>query len=75
MASVIGLLMNMEQFVEYELTGETEVLRENLPQCHFVNDKFHMTSTEIEPGSELCVDHLKAIPVTDRVRSRGSHIF
>jgi hypothetical protein len=33
----------MEQLVEWELAGETEVLGENLPQCHFVHHKFHMT--------------------------------
>jgi hypothetical protein len=27
--------MKMEQFVELELAGETEVLAEVLPQCHF----------------------------------------
>jgi hypothetical protein len=25
--------------VEWELTGETEVVRENLPHCHFVHHK------------------------------------
>jgi hypothetical protein len=35
--------MNVEQSVEVELAGETEVLGENLPQCHFVHDKYHMT--------------------------------
>jgi hypothetical protein len=29
-------MMSVEQSVECELEGETEVLGENLPQCHFV---------------------------------------
>jgi hypothetical protein len=28
--------MNVEQSVEYELAGETKVLLDKLPQCHFV---------------------------------------
>jgi hypothetical protein len=35
--------MIVEQLVECELAGETEVLGENLPQCHFVNRKSRMT--------------------------------
>jgi hypothetical protein len=34
MEAVIGWLMNMEQLVEYEFAGETEVLEEKLPQRH-----------------------------------------
>jgi hypothetical protein len=37
------MMMNVEQSVEWKLTGETEVLGENLPQCHFAHHKYHMT--------------------------------
>jgi hypothetical protein len=29
--------------VEWELAGDSEVLGENLPQCHYVQFKSHMT--------------------------------
>jgi hypothetical protein len=35
--------MNVEQLVERELAGETEVLGETLPQCHCAHRKSHMT--------------------------------
>jgi hypothetical protein len=37
------MMMNVEQSAERELAGQTEVLEENLPQCHFVDHKSHMT--------------------------------
>jgi hypothetical protein len=42
--------MNVEQLVEWELTGETEILGENPPQGHFVHKKFHMTWPGIKLG-------------------------
>jgi hypothetical protein len=42
--------MCVEQSVEWELAGETEVLGENLPQCLFVDHKSHMSWPGIEPG-------------------------
>jgi hypothetical protein len=44
--------MDMEQLVEWELAGETQVLVENPPQCHFVHHKSHMTWPEIKPGPQ-----------------------
>jgi hypothetical protein len=41
--------MSVEQSVEWELTGETEVLGENLPQRHFVHHKSRMTRPGLEP--------------------------
>jgi hypothetical protein len=37
------LLMNMDQLAENELAGETKVVRQNVPQCHFAHQKSHMT--------------------------------
>jgi hypothetical protein len=36
-------MMNVEQSLEWELAGETEVLGENLPQCHFIHHKSPIT--------------------------------
>jgi hypothetical protein len=40
------VIMMMQQLMEL-LAGETEVLGENLPQCHFAHNKPHML-----PGRE-----------------------
>jgi hypothetical protein len=42
--------MNVEQSVELELAGETEVLGENLLQCHFGNHKSHINGLGSNPG-------------------------
>jgi hypothetical protein len=44
-------MMSVEQSVEWELGGETEVLEENLPSCHFVNDKSHTSWPGLKPRS------------------------
>jgi hypothetical protein len=43
-------MVSVEQSVEWELAGGTEVLGENLPQCHFIHHKSHMTWPGIEAG-------------------------
>jgi hypothetical protein len=43
------VVMTVEQSMECELARETEVLGENLPQCHFVYHKSHMALPGLEP--------------------------
>jgi hypothetical protein len=44
------MMMIVDQSVEWELARETEVLGENLPQCHLVYRESHMTRPGLEPG-------------------------
>jgi hypothetical protein len=44
--------MNVEQSVEWELVGETEVLGAHPPQCHFVHIT-HITWRGVERESQL----------------------
>jgi hypothetical protein len=43
------MMMNVEQSMEWELAGETEVLGENLLQYHIVHYKSYMTWPGLEP--------------------------
>jgi hypothetical protein len=44
------MMVIVEQSVECELAGETEVLGENLAQCYFVHHKSYMTDPVSNSG-------------------------
>jgi hypothetical protein len=53
---LFGLLHHLRMMDEWEwssrwkwMAKDTEVFGENLPQCHLVHHKSHMTWTELEP--------------------------
>jgi hypothetical protein len=45
------MMMRVDQSVESELTGETEILGENLHQGHFVHHKTDFTTDLILPAA------------------------
>jgi hypothetical protein len=47
------MIIYVEQSVEWELAGQTEVLVENLPQWHFAQQKSHFILLGLEPGAPL----------------------
>jgi hypothetical protein len=47
------VIMMMGHLVEWWLTGETEVLGENLPQCHFVHHKCHIMCPSANRAAEV----------------------
>jgi hypothetical protein len=57
-AATIGLLYKPQMIDDgdcgaiggMQMAGETEVLGENLPQCHIAHHKSHMTRSGFEPG-------------------------
>jgi hypothetical protein len=44
------VIMRMENLVELLFAGETELLGESLPQCHFAHQKPHMLCPDANPG-------------------------
>jgi hypothetical protein len=50
MAPMTECLMNVEQLVEWERAGKTDVLGENPTQCLFVHHKSHIIWPVIDPG-------------------------
>jgi hypothetical protein len=41
-----------EHLVVWQLGGEIEVLGENVPQCYFNHDEFHINWSRDEPGPQ-----------------------
>jgi hypothetical protein len=64
--------MSMEHLLAWELARKTEALGGNLPQCHFVYHKSHMTWPEIELGpSRRLTAWAKARPYPELYKYRS----
>jgi hypothetical protein len=61
--------MCVEQSVKWELTGENEVLGDNLLQCQFINQKSHIIWPGLEPGPR------GAKPATNHLSYGTAHNF
>jgi hypothetical protein len=66
------MMMNVEQSVEWELAEETEVLGENLPQCHLLHHKQSglIAAVKVWTG---CAAYLKEKALTTRPQA-STHV-
>jgi hypothetical protein len=68
-------LMYVEQLVERKLVGETEILGENRPQCHFVQQKSHMTWPGMVTGRSGGWSTVISFPTDVRTCGKRTKIF
>jgi hypothetical protein len=58
------MLMNMEPLTEEQMSAKTAGFEENVSQCHFVHQQFHINWSGIEPGKPA-PNHLSYIMAQD----------